>query len=208
MSEIKKVPTNTVITGMGRLSFAFIWSPREQEDSDAKKYSTSFLVPKSDTETVKKLQAAIKEAQLQGMKKLWGGKLPSKLKMPIRDGDKEADDKGEEYRGHWFFNATSTIAPGIIDRSKQPITDQSEVYSGCFARISITLYPFDKKGSRGIACALNNIQKLKDGESLGGVREKAENEFDVWEDPAVGDLPFGDDDGDLPFGEDDSFEAA
>jgi hypothetical protein len=48
------------------------------------------------------------------------------------------------------------------------IIDPSEFYSGCFGRASVTFYPYNASGSKGIACGLNNIQKLEDGERLGG----------------------------------------
>ena len=62
----------------------------------------------------------------------------------------------------------------------QPILDQSEVYSGCYGRISVNFYGFNSNGNRGIAAGLGNIQKLRDGESLGG-RTSAEEDFDAVE---------------------------
>ena len=50
----------------------------------------------------------------------------------------------------------------------QPILDRAEVYSGCYARVSINFYAFNSNGNRGIACGLGNIQKVRDGEPLGG----------------------------------------
>lgn len=55
--------------------------------------------------------------------------------------------------------------------------DQDEVYSGCYARVSINFYAFNTNGNKGIACGLNNLQKVRDGEPLGG-RSSAENDFD------------------------------
>lgn len=229
MSDKKKTTLATkVITGKGRLSYAYVWSPHKSDDDDEAKYSTRFMIPKEDTDTVRKIKAAIKAAADIGMKKYWGGELPKKFKIPLRDGDLEADEKSEELRGHWFFNATSNRAPGIVDAKRRPITDEDEVYSGCYARLSINMFPFDTKGSKGVGCGLNNIQKLEDGEHLGGGRTKAEDDFDDWGD-ANGDL-FGDanddddlfgdlgkerkpsndlfdDEGDLPFGPDDDIAA-
>ena len=68
-----------------------------------------------------------------------------------------------------------------MDRHVQPILDQSEVYSGCYGQISVTFYGYNSNGNRGIAAGLGNIQKLKDGESLGG-RAKASDEFETVED--------------------------
>ena len=170
-----------VITGKGRLSYAYVWEPREQ-DGQEPRYSTSFLIPKSDKETLKKITDAIEAAKAKGAAKKWEGKTPANLKLPLRDGDEEADEKGEAYRDHFFFNATSKDAPGIVDAHRNPILDKAEVYSGCYARLSINLYPYNTNGNRGVAVGLNHIQKIADGEPLGGARGKAENEFDDWDD--------------------------
>ena len=94
--------------------------------------------------------------------------------LPLRDGDTERDD--EAYKNSFFVNANSTTAPQIVDRSVQPILDRSEVYSGCYGKISVTFYGYNSNGNRGIAAGLGNIQKLKDGESLGG-RTSAADDF-------------------------------
>ncbi len=78
-----------VITGKGRLSYAYVWEPRMQDGQDAK-YSTSFLIPKSDKITIEKIRAAIEAAKEIGKSKKWGGKVPISLKLPLRDGDEEA----------------------------------------------------------------------------------------------------------------------
>ena len=170
-----------VITGKGRLSYAYVWEPREQDGQEPRD-STSFLIPKSDKETLKKFNAALEAAKAKGAAKKWEGKIPANLKLPLRDGDEEADEKGEAYLGHFFFNATSKDAPGIVDAQRNPILDKAEVYSGCYARLSVNLYPYNTNGNRGVAVGLNHIQKIADGEPLGGARGKAENEFDDWDD--------------------------
>jgi len=68
-----------------------------------------------------------------------------------------------------------------VDKNVQPILDSTEVYSGCYGRASITFYPFNTNGNRGIACGLQNLQKLADGESLGG-RSRAEDDFEAYDD--------------------------
>lgn len=155
-----------VVTGEVRLSYANIWEPRSINGSDPK-FSCSILIPKSDTATIAAIEAAIKAALEDGLPK-FGGKLPPKgaLKLPLRDGDTEKDD--EVYAGHYFINANSKTQPQIVDEKVQPIIDQAEVYSGCYARVSVNFYAFNTNGNRGVACGLGNIQKLRDGEALGG----------------------------------------
>lgn len=169
-----------VITGRVRLSYAKIWVPEAIEEGGEKKYSCSILIPKKDKATIAKVEAAIKAATAQGKDSKFGGKVPANLKTPLRDGDEERSDD-EAYADHYFINASSKTKPGVIDSDLNPIMDQDEVYSGCYARVSINMYAFNVSGNRGIAAGLNNIQKVADGEPLGG-RISAEQEFAEAED--------------------------
>ena len=161
-----------------RFSYFNGWEPTSVNGGDPK-YSVSALIPKSDTATINAIKAAVEQAKKDSVGK-WGGKIPANLKLPLRDGDIDRPDD-EAYRGCYFLNANSRQAPQIVDRKVQPILDQSEVYSGCYGRISVTFYGFNSNGSRGIAAGLGNIQKLKDGEALGG-RTNASDDFDTVED--------------------------
>jgi len=184
-----------VTTGLGIISYAYIWKPRPEEDGKAPKYSTSFLIPKSDMKTLTKIKNAINAAAALGQADKWNGKLPEQPKHPLRDGDAEADEKGEEYRGHYFINATSTRRPRIVDFYVQDIVEEDEVYSGCKCRLSLNFYPFNTNGNKGIACGLNHVQKIEDGEPLGGARSKAEDDF---ADVSDLDLPFDEPAGTIP----------
>ena len=167
-----------IITGVCRLSYANIWQAKSI-NGGVPKYSTSVLIPKSDMKTIANVKAAIEAAYYEGESKLKGNSktVPAltSLKMPLRDGDTERPDD-EAYAGHWFLNANSNTAPGVVDANREPIYDTSEIYSGVYARVSLTFYAFNSNGNRGIACGLQNIQKVRDGESLGG-KPKAEEDF-------------------------------
>ena len=162
-----------VITGKVRASFVHIFEPQSVNGSEPK-YSCSFIIPKSDAETIGRIRAAIEEAKQNGVSK-WGGKTPANLKLPLRDGDIERPDD-PAYADACFVNANSREKPGVVDRRRVPITDPLMVYSGCYVRASIRFYPFNTNGNRGIACGLNNIQKLSDGTPLGG-HSRAEDDF-------------------------------
>lgn len=169
-----------VITGVNtRLSYFNGWEP-VSINGGAEKYSVSVLIPKDDTETVNAINAAIDAAIQEGIGK-FGGRKPNKaaLKLPLRDGDIERDD--EAYKGHFFINANSKTPPQIVDRAVKPIIDRAEVYSGCYARVSLNFYAFNSNGNRGIACGLGNIQKVRDGEPLGG-RTTASDDFAALDD--------------------------
>lgn len=156
-----------VVTGINtRLSYANIWEPKSI-NGGKEKYSVSLIIPKSDTKTIQAINKAIDAAIKEGIGK-FGGKKPTKaaLKLPLRDGDVEKDDSN--YADCYFLNANSITAPQIVDKQVQPILNRDEVYSGCYARVSISFYAFNTNGNRGIACGLGNIQKIRDGEPLGG----------------------------------------
>ena len=173
-----------VVTGVCRFSYANLWEAKAMDENSKPKYSVSLIIPKSDTVTVNKIKAAIEAAYEEGQSKLKGnGKtVPalSVLKTPLRDGDLERPDD-PTYANAYFINANSATAPGIVDADRQPILERSEVYSGVYGRASINLYAFNSNGNKGIACGLNNLQKIRDGEPLGG-KSRAEDDFDTEED--------------------------
>lgn len=166
-----------VVTGKVRLSYANVWEPKAIGDGKPK-FSVSILISKDDTETLDRINKAIDQAIEEGIGK-FGGKKPNRaiLKTPLRDGDVERPED-EAYANCYFINANSATAPQIVDLNVQPILEHSEVYSGIFARVSINFYPFNSNGSKGIACGLGNIQKIADGEPLGG-KVAASSEFDA-----------------------------
>lgn len=172
-----------VITGKVRLSYAKVWEP-EEDDFGNSWYSTAILVPKEDKETLRKIKTVI-DALKEQAKAKYNGKLPKDFHIPLRDGDEEADEKGDAYIGHYFFTAKSKHKPGIAKPAGrgadgkikfEEITDTTEVYSGCYCKVSINFYLFDNKGHKGIAVGLNNIVKIQDGEFLGG-RARLEDDF-------------------------------
>ena len=172
------LPTKVVTGKDTRWSYCNAWELKSI-NGGTPKYSVSLIIPKSDTVTVEKIKAAIKAAYDEGQSKLKGnGKsVPalSAIKTPLRDGDAERPDD-PAYANSYFVNANSTTAPGIVDADRQPILDHSEVYSGVYGRASINFYAFNSNGNKGIACGLNNLQKIRDGEPLGG-KSRAEDDF-------------------------------
>ena len=177
MSKI--VNPTKVITGAETCwSYANVWQPKSI-NGGTPKYSVSLIIPKSDTATVKKIRAAIQAAYEEGESKLKGNgrSVPplSSLKTPLRDGDVERPDD-DAYKNSFFVNANSATAPGVVDADRNVIIDTSEVYSGVYGRASINFYAFNSNGNKGIACGLNNLQKIRDGEPLGG-KSRAEDDF-------------------------------
>lgn len=160
--------TTKVITGKVRFCYANVFEPTAMNDGDTPKYNVCILIPKSDTKTIDKIKKAIEAAKQAGKAKLAdkNGKIPSTIKIPLRDGDEERGDD-EAFNGMYFINANTQRKPAIVDKELNPIMSRDEFYSGCWGRASINFYAFNVQ-SKGIAAGLNNLQKLEDGEPLCG----------------------------------------
>ena len=173
MSESK----TKVVTGLVRFSYVNIFKQRQfSQDQDAK-YSMCVLIPKTSTGDIKKIKEAVAAAVQDGIGSKWGGKKPSGLKLPLRDGDEERAGEAEEYTGMYFLNANSNRKPGIVDKDCNEILDPTEVYSGCWGRVSLNFYPYNSNGNKGVGVGLNNVQKIKEDEMLGGSAASAEDDF-------------------------------
>lgn len=182
MNAVLKNETK-VVTGKVRLSYANIFEPKSINGSDPK-YSVSLIIPKADKQQVKIIEEAIENAKEEGKSKLVNksGKIPANLKTPLRDGDEDRPDD-ETYADCYFLNANSKAAPKVVGLEKDKASGKAielgsdDVYSGCYARVSVNFYAFNTNGNSGIACGLGNIQKVDDGSRLGG-GSSAEDDFE------------------------------
>lgn len=168
-----------VVTGNVIFSYLNCWDAKAAQPGATPKFSVSLLIDKSDTKTIDKINAAIQAAYEEGQSKLKGNakSVPALnlIKSPLRDGDIERPDD-ENYKGKFFINCNSATKPGVVDADRNPIIERSEMYSGVIGRASINLYAYNVNGNRGIAAGLNNLQKIRDGEPLGG-KSRAEDDF-------------------------------
>lgn len=171
-----KLNGTKVVIGPCRLSYVHLlekYAPDGVSDDNAK-YMTNILIPKNEKETINAINKAIAQTQQEGVVSKWGGKMPKKeIYNPLRDGDEKED---ELYEDHFFLNAKASTRPGVVDRNRVPIMDEEEVYSGMWAIISITFFPYNFNGKPGIGCGLNNVMKFKDDIRLGG-RASADTDF-------------------------------
>lgn len=170
-----------VVTGPVRLSFPNLFEPRARKEGAPKKYSVLLLIPKSDKETLKKLKAAEAAAAEEGKNTKFGGRIP-KFESIIHDGDESDLEIYPEQAGHYIMNVSSSeqYRPGIIDKNRNKVLDQSEVYPGVYARVSLDAYAYASPEKKGVTFGLGNVQVLGYGESLSGAI-KAEDEFDEFE---------------------------
>ena len=163
-----------VTTGRVRMSYAHLFEAHAIEGNEPK-FSVSVIIPKTELETLNAIKEAVEQVKIDGVSK-WGGKVPTNLKTPLRDGDAERPDD-DAYTNCYFLNASSKNKPGVVDQNVHPILDATEIYSGCYGRLTINFYPFSASGNKGIAAGLGNLQKLAEGEPLGAFTS-AESDFD------------------------------
>ena len=170
---VKKLNSTKVVTSPVRLSYAHLLEA-QSISGGTPKYSVSLIIPKSDKKLVEAINSAIDAAIEEGKAK-FGGKMPNKntLKLPLRDGDTDRPDD-EVYADAYFVNANSITPPEIVDKSLNPILDRSEIYSGMYARVSINFMPLTQTVT-GNCLWLGNVQKIKDGEPLGGKTSAADD---------------------------------
>lgn len=176
--RIKNNRLTKVITGKVRFSYVNIFYPRASTFSKDSRYSLSLILDKEDKETLSKIYAAMEAAKGEG-KNLWGGNIPENLIMPLKDGDLNKEIR-KEYENKFYINTSSKQKPGVVDKKLTTITDASVVYSGCYGRVSLNFYPYEQGESKGIGCALLNVQMLEQGESL-GAHSRPEEDFGAFE---------------------------
>lgn len=162
------------VTPEFRVSFPAIFEPKAFQDQDPK-YSVVMLFPKSTDLKELKRAAFNAAAEKFGPKEKW----PKNLRLPFRNGDEKADTPG--YGGSIFVSASSKDQPGLVNQSLKPILNAKEFYAGCYARAELIAFAYDHMGNRGVSFSLQNLQKLRDGESFSG-RKEAKDVFDAVED--------------------------
>ena len=172
----------TAVVQNVRLSYVNVFKPYSNNPDLPAKYSTTILLPKSDLASKQRLDAAIQAAAQKGLNEKWNGVMPPVVANPIHDGDGVKQDGtpfGDECKGCWVFTASSNAdrQPQIVDQNVQPILDQSQIYSGVYANVAINVFPYMHTGKKGVGFGLTHIQKVRDGEVLGGAPVAADKLF-------------------------------
>ena len=172
----------TAVVQNVRLSYVNVFKPYSNNPDLPPKYSTTILLPKSDLNSKQRLDAAIQAAAQKGLNEKWNGVMPPVVANPIHDGDGVKQDGtpfGDECKGCWVFTASANAdrQPQIVDQNVQPILNQSEIYSGVYANVAINVFPYLHTGKKGVGFGLTHIQKVRDGEVLGGAPVSADKVF-------------------------------
>ncbi len=182
-----------VTTGKVRMSYVHLFKPYAYQQGQEEKYGVTVLVPKTDTDTMARINAAVEAAKQKGISEKWNGVCPPIVPVPVYDGDgvrpSDGMSFGEECKGHWVFTASAKkdYPPEVVDVHGNPIINQSEVYSGMYGRVNVNFYPYIFGGKKGIGCGLGPVQKLEDGEALSGSHVSAAQAFGT---PSAAPNPF------------------
>lgn len=170
--KAKMLTDTKVVTGKVRLSFPHLFEKYDKSD----KYQCQLIIRKDDKDTLVVMKKAIENAKEQGKSEKWGGKVPANFASPLHDGEEKEDT--EVYGNCYYINAKNgQRKPQVVDLDRDEIFDEDEVYAGCYVRASLSFFPYNQSGN-GIGCILNHIQKLEDGERLGGGSSSAADDFD------------------------------
>ena len=176
--SLNKVTNNdgtSLRIGEVRFSYPKFFEP----DPESGKYSCCIIIDKGNTEAIGLINKAIAAAAKKGAEKFWSGKIPANLKKPLRDGDEEKTDD-EAYFNSYFFNCSNKYAPQVVVKTADlglVAADEREVYPGCYGAVTVSFFPYNNNGNRGVGVSLGNVIKLRDGERLAGTAESAEASF-------------------------------
>ncbi len=169
--KAKLITDTKVRTGMCRLSYPHLF----ERYGESGKYQCVLLIDKSNKDTLSVVKRAIENAKEQGKQEKWKGKIPGNYKSPLHDGDDVSERAG--YEGCFYLSAKNgNRRPQVVDLDMEEIVDAEDVYAGCYVRASITFFPYNTNGN-GVGVVLNHIQKIAEGESLGGDISTADDDF-------------------------------
>ena len=158
-------------------------------------YSIGLLLPEG-SENLKKVQQAILEAvreeygseKANALVKKFAG---SRTTWPLKKRDAEDDSEGYMIQPK---RSEEKGKPKVVDRRKNPITEDGVIFGGCWVNASIDVYCYSNNGG-GVTTYLNGVQFVKEDAPLAGSAASCEQDFDdLGDDGSVEgegeDLPF------------------
>ena len=158
--------SETTVTGVVRLSWPRLTKLEQRPGTQRATVSTAVLIPKTDTDTLSKLEAAVKAA----IAERWPAGAPAGLRTPLKDGDQRASQYPEQ-AGHMAMNVSSNRLVPVVGRDNLPLSAEqmaSDVYGGQNARVAVGTYSYDRNGNRGVSFGLRMVQILGGGDAFGG----------------------------------------
>jgi hypothetical protein len=167
-----------------RLSYCEIFEPvlrSKEKPEDGYYYKTALLFPKDHPQIAELKAAVVAEAKAK-----FGDKWKAVLANndPIKDPEKKAiadglkldeppEEVSPELKGMLMINASCSTKrkPQVVDQKLEKIFSGDEVYSGCWANVSVATFGFDRDKNKGVSFGLNNVQLVRTDDRLGGAAD-------------------------------------
>lgn len=172
--------SGNIITAEGRMCYVAFFEPslpQGETDKDKAKYQGTLAFPKGTDLAL--LAKAVEDCAVDKFGVDY--KKKERVKKPflkVVDHPKMGLDPD---LFEVFIRCSSKDRPQVVDATMKAITEDRarEVYSGRWGRYSVRPYAYDHKtGGKGVSFGLQNVQVLRDDESLGGGRSRAEDDFE------------------------------
>lgn len=166
--------------------FVNLLKPKAIPGTDGEPQYSMLMLFDTDSDLTK-----LKEAAVEAAKDKWGDNAAKirknpKFKDPFKNQADMVDKNGDLYSG-MVDGAICVQAqckqsfgqPQVVDTDQKDLIDARDIYSGAYYRATINAYAWDHSvGGKGVSFGLSNVQKLADGEKLGGGRSNIEDDFE------------------------------
>lgn len=199
MTNKKRVYGEKIITAPMRLVWPALFTPEKRASDGKGSFKVTLLAKKDDPRAMESLKA-IKAECVRVAEKAYG--TAKGIKMPFRDGEEKSQYDG--YAGCYYFTASGTSRPHVVlttrgGDGKLVEAEPHDIYPGCYVRVAITPAEYPAiVGQRGVNLFLGNVQKVADGDRLGGGGTgSAEDDFEAEE--GTEEVFTADEDDDIPF---------
>lgn len=191
--------SNSITLKNVEIGFVHLAEPTPKMSGDGMEYSCQVIVPKDHAQAPELI-----DMMKKGIETAFGD-MPkeqrAKLKIAVRDNDKEGNSKKYEHlQNTYFFNSKRQVKKGQVPAVNQgatvmnPFTPE-QIFSGCMVNLVINFYSYNHTTSKGIAASVealqlvdnidvvrrdggvdvsNAFQPLAEDESLAHFAEKAE----------------------------------
>lgn len=156
--------SNGFLTPKCRVMFHNIFNPQDSFKTGKRAYDITVTFDKDTTDMTLFTQWIFEE-----IKKTYPTGTPKGFKMPVKDSD-IVESTYDTFKNTWSLRSTTQAAfpPEIRDAFGKIVTEESnEIYSGCYVRLIISPYVFDRAGNKGLSLQLKAVQKVGDGPRLG-----------------------------------------
>lgn len=158
-------------TGEVRLSYPRLFELDPTAEINKDQYTTSLIVSKAEVQFLVNVVVANTYHNAVSTFAKWGGKKPTNFSMPNFKEltPEEVTMFGLDGGKKWYSIVAKTKQkPTVIDLQTNRINDPSEIYSGVIARVSLSAFPWAFSGKQGVSFALGVVQKVAEGQRVGG----------------------------------------